>query len=122
MKFIKENFTRLSLFFSLVLVPTFFIYADGGPCPTGKFCNPIASKTIQEFILKFLEGAIKIGIPIIALAIIYSGFLFVAASGNSEKLNKAKSALLYSAIGAAVLLGALAISKIIAETVTGISG
>lgn len=64
-----------------------------------------------------LEGVIKIGIPIIALAIIYSGFLFVFARGNSEKLGKAKDALLYSLIGSALLLGSWAIAKLISATV-----
>ena len=53
----------------------------------------------------------------VALAIIYSGFLFVAARGNSEKLTKAKDTLLYTIIGAAILLGAWAIATMISSTV-----
>jgi len=64
-----------------------------------------------------LEGALKIGIPIVALAIVYCGFLFVFARGNSEKLTKARDALLYTVIGAAILLGAWAIAKMISATV-----
>ena len=47
--------------------------------------NPLSDKTdnIPAFIQTFLEGVLKVGIPIIALAIIYSGFLFVEARGNS---------------------------------------
>jgi hypothetical protein len=55
------------------------------------------------------------------LAIIYSGFLFVFARGNSEKLGKAKDALLYTLIGAAILLGSWAIAEMIQATVTGLS-
>ena len=55
--------------------------------------------------------------PIIVLAIIYSGFLFVAAQGNSEKLGEAKKALLYTLVGAAILLGSLAIAELIKNTV-----
>ena len=62
-----------------------------------------------------------IGVPIVALAIIYSGFLFVTASGNSEKLKKAKSALLYTLIGAALLLGSLVIANSIKGTVDQIN-
>ncbi len=76
--------------------------------------------TIDQFIERTLEGALRLGIPLVALAIIYSGFLFVAARGNPESLNKAKSALLYSVIGAAILLGAWAIAKLIKETVIGL--
>ena len=86
----------------------------------GKITNPLASKgynNINDFIKAILQGAIKIGIPIIALAIIYSGFLFVSARGNSEKLSEAKNALLYTCIGAAILLGAWAIAQLISETI-----
>lgn len=86
-------------------------------CPAGTICNPISSKTINDFIQTILIGVIKIGIPIVALAIIYSGFLFVAARGNSEKLEEAKRALLYSVIGAAILLGSWALAQLINSTI-----
>lgn len=88
------------------------------PCEKpGTVCNPIKVNTINGLIKTVLEGAIKIGIPIIALAIIYSGFLFVMARGSSEALQKAKDSLLYTLIGAAVLLGSWAIAQLITETV-----
>jgi len=80
--------------------------------------NPIGSiDTINEFINVLLEGVLKIGLPVVALAIIYCGFLFVAARGNEEKITKAKDALLYTLIGAAVLLGSWAIAELIVNTV-----
>lgn len=88
----------------------------GAPAP-GKISNPIRACDINDFIQKFLEGALKVAIPLVALAIIYSGFLFVSARGNTEKLGKAKDALLYSLIGAAILLGSWAIARLISETV-----
>jgi hypothetical protein len=60
-------------------------------------------------------------VPIIALAIIYSGFLFVAARGNAEELKKAKSTLVYTLIGAALLLGCLVIANAIKGTVDTIT-
>lgn len=87
---------------------------------TTTIVNPLASKgidNINTLVKTVLEGVIRIGIPIIALAIIYSGFLFVAARGNSEKLGKAKDSLIYTLIGAAILLGAWTIAQLISETV-----
>jgi len=90
----------------------------GAPCSTsGKICNPISANSLHEVIQKFLEGALKIGMPIVALAVIYCGFLFVKARGNSEEITKAKDALLYTLIGAGVLLGAWAIAQLVNETV-----
>lgn len=90
---------------------------SGGCVTSGKLCNPINATSINEVIKTILVGVIKIGIPIIALAIIYSGFLFVFARGKPEAISHAKSTLLYTLIGAAVLLGAWAIAQLISETV-----
>jgi hypothetical protein len=84
-----------------------------------KINNPLGQKItdIPTFILKILEGAIKIGMSVAVLAIVYCGFLFVTAKGNTEDLTKAKNALLYTVIGAAVLLGSLAIAQMIKDTI-----
>ena len=84
--------------------------------------NPLGNNinSIPSFVQTLLGGILQIGIPIVALAIIYSGFLFVFARGNSEKLSKAKDALLYTLIGAAILLGSWAIAQMISATVTGL--
>lgn len=120
MNIIRKNISKISFLFLGLLAPafSFAVTISGEPCDTsGRICNPINANTVNEFIKTILEGAIKIGIPIIALAIIYSGFLFVVARGNSEKLDKAKDAFMYTLIGAAILLGAWTIAQVVAETV-----
>ena len=84
--------------------------------------NPLGDKidSIPKFIQILLTGVLKVGIPVVALAVIYCGFLFVEARGNSEKLTKAKDALLYTLIGAAILLGSWAIAEMIRATITSI--
>jgi len=119
-KFLRKNLFKMALVATLVVIPVIsFAQATIDPCdPTkGMICNPISANSIQAFIQTFLVGIIKIGMPIVALAIIYCGFLFVEARGNTEKLTKAKSALLYTIIGAAILLGSWAIAGLIANTV-----
>lgn len=124
MNFIKKNWQKLVLVSFNFLGPIVVLAQVENCDPTkGVICNPLAGNgvnSLPELIQKILEGAIKIGIPIIALAVIYSGFLFVFARGNSEKLTKAKDALLYTLIGAAILLGSLAIAKMIQVTITGL--
>ena len=113
--------SSLKFFLALfMLAPVSFLEAKTVDCPAGKICNPLSTNTVQEFIEKALEGLLRIGIPLVAIAIIYSGFLFVMARGNSEKLKTARDSILYTVIGAAILLGAWTISKIIASTVTSI--
>jgi hypothetical protein len=84
--------------------------------------NPLSStfSDIPSFIKGVLKAVLIIGIPIITLAIIYSGFLFVTAQGNSEQLKKAKKAILYTLIGAALLLGSMVITEAIQKSVEDI--
>ena len=119
MYFIKKHWHKLVLIVYTLFTPFSFLYAAlGDSCKEGTICNPLGNTTsIPALIKTILEGALKIGIPIVALAIIYCGFLFVFARGNSEKLSKAKDALLYTLIGAAILLGSWAIAQMISSTV-----
>lgn len=87
------------------------------PANSVKIKNPIKVDNVNDFIKTILEGVLKIGIPLIALAIIYSGFLFITAQGKEAKLTEAKNALLYTVIGAAILLGSWALAQLISETV-----
>jgi hypothetical protein len=119
MKYLNKNINKFLFSIFMFLLPVTLALADGTTCDpnSGQICNPVNASTLDGLIKTILEGVIKIGIPIIALAIIYSGFLFVAARGNSEKISKAKDALLYTLIGAAILLGAWAIALLIKNTV-----
>ena len=126
MNFINKNWNKLVLIAYSLIIPV-VSFADNTNCdPTqGKICNPLGGSSgtvsIPAFIQTLLMGALKLGIPVVALAIIYSGFLFVAARGNSEKLTKAKDTLLYTVIGAAILLGAWAIAQMISATINGLA-
>ncbi|MES2214255.1 MAG: hypothetical protein V4465_02590 [Patescibacteria group bacterium] len=60
---------------------------------------------------------LPIGGVVIILAFIYSGFLYVTAQGDEKKIGTAHRAFLYTAIGAAILLGAEAISLVISNTI-----
>ena len=122
MAFLKKNITKIILLVYSLFLPL-ISFADGTICNPagGTICNPIGESDLTSFIQKLLEGLLKIGIPIVALAVIYCGFLFVAARGNKESLTKAKDALLYTLIGAAILLGSWAIATLISNTVLKLS-
>lgn len=114
--------------FVLVLVFSFFVSsfgnesiveADDEITIATKIDNPIGEKIndIPALIKVALEFVVKIGGPVIVFFIVYSGFLFISAQGNKDKMKKAKDTLLYVIIGAVVVLGAFVISKIITGTV-----
>ena len=123
MNYIKKNFVALFLFVFVLIFPLSLLaqYTGNAPVPPAgstTINNPLpAIKSIPEFIKIILEFVIKIGIPIVALAIIYSGFLFVSARGKPSELETAKRSIMYTLIGAAILLGAWAIAIMISETV-----
>jgi len=127
LKFINENWKRLILLAYILITPvvSFALDVTGSTTSTSTgttmLTNPLGNTTTLPALIKtILTGVLTIGIPIAALAIIYCGFLFVFARGNSEKLSKAKDALLYTIIGAAILLGAWAIATMISSTITAL--
>lgn len=83
--------------------------------------NPIKFNTFSEFAAAVVKTAVQVLMPFIILAFIYSGFLFVSAQGNDEKLTHAKAVLWYSMIGAFVLFGAWGFAQIISKTISTIT-
>jgi hypothetical protein len=118
MKFFKKKLFKLIIVLLVFCSPAFSLAQSKVPGPVVLLENPIGNTTtIQAVIAKVLVAVIKMGIPVVALAIIYSGFLFVKAQGNPEEITKAKDALLYSLIGAGILLGAWSIAQAVLDTV-----
>ncbi len=83
------------------------------------FNNPLRTgDTLYDFIrLIITDVIIPVGGVISVLYIIFAGFMFVTAQGNPAKLEVAKKALLYGAIGAGIILGAWAIAQAIQGTI-----
>ena len=93
------------------------VYAIEGGITGSGVHNPLNVQSIPEFINKILEIIVQIGLPVVVVAFVYVGFLFVTAQGNEAKLSEAKKAFVWTAIGAAVVLGAFVISTAIKGTI-----
>ncbi len=88
------------------------------PAANGGLVNPLNGvSTLPEFLKAILAGVVEIGTIILIMMLVYVGFLFVAARGNAEKLQSAKSALVWTVIGGLILLGATSIQLVIEGTV-----
>jgi heme/copper-type cytochrome/quinol oxidase subunit 2 len=98
--------------------------SNGGPTPPpstgGLIKNPISVNTLDDLIDQILGVVVQIGLPVVAVAIVYAGFLFVTARGNETQLTNAKKAFLWTVIGAAIVLGAFVIKTAIKSTVEGL--
>jgi hypothetical protein len=98
---------------------------SGTPLPTITITNPLSdpsTNNLVDFIRVVVNDILlPIGGVVVAIAIIYTGFLFVVSRGNEEKLRTAKRAFLYTTIGTAVLLGAWTITLVIKATIDSIT-
>ncbi|MEX0933984.1 MAG: pilin [Candidatus Paceibacterota bacterium] len=80
--------------------------------------NPLQFDTIEKLLAKIIEILVLIGTPIAVVFLIYSGFLFVSARGNEEKITKAKMTFMWTVIGTAILLGASVIANVLEGTIS----
>lgn len=81
--------------------------------------NPLGSDvdSVPSVIEKLLKLIFVIGTPLIAVVIIYSGYLYVSSMGDPNKVKHAKEMLLNALIGGALLLGSFVIAELISGTV-----
>lgn len=114
----KKTLTKLTPLFSLLFIFTLIAlpYAVSADLQF-EFKNPLAFSTIEDFLVAILNVVIVIATPIVVLFIIYAGFLYVTARGNATQVEEATRALTYAIIGGVLIIGAVAISKIIANLV-----
>jgi hypothetical protein len=86
-----------------------------------KLQNPTKFNSIIELVNALVKNVIiPIAVPFLALAIMYTGFLFVTAKGNTDKITKAKEALKYTLFGGAIILAAYVIATALQGTINDI--
>jgi mannose/fructose/N-acetylgalactosamine-specific phosphotransferase system component IID len=79
--------------------------------------NPLGNVTsINDFIGKIIDLVLFVAVPVLVLVFIWLGFQFIMAQGNSTELEKVKRNLLYTLIGAAIVLGATVIKELLVST------
>lgn len=107
----------------------------GGTQPTGQssgsngsggnsttLLNPLSSGTsLQSLLQAILAFVVKIGTVVVVLMLVYVGYLFATAQGEPAEISKAKDALMWTIIGALILLGAQAIASGIQATANALS-
>ncbi len=84
--------------------------------------NPFkVGNNIYDVLIYAVENVLMpIAAILCVLAFIYAGFLYVTAQGNPGQISTAHRALLYAAIGTAILLGAQAIALAVKATLTNV--
>lgn len=105
---------KIKYIFNIAFLFPFYASAQG------LYANPIiipGVTTIPDLLLAIVDLVFLIGVPIIVIFIIYSGFLFVTAGDNETQIKKAKFVLMWTLLGALVLLGAKAIAAAVQATI-----
>ena len=83
----------------------------------GGFPNPLRVDSLEALLTAVLNIIIYMSFPIIVLMIVYTGFLFISAQGNPQKIEAARKALIWTVIGGLIVLGAKALAVGIEATV-----
>lgn len=111
-KAILHVFWSFALF--AILLPRQTLAQD---CPPDKICNPIKSPNLTAFFMGIVDVVIQYGALLIVFFIVFAGFKFVTAQGNSEKISEARKMLTWIVVGAFVLLGVYVIRAAICGTI-----
>lgn len=88
--------------------------------PTKQICNPIQSTDFLALVTAISDAIVAIGIPLVAIFLVWSGFLFVTAGGNEEQLRRAKTTFFWALVGGAVVIGAKALAIAIVNFAKGL--
>lgn len=110
--FSKKLFIHSAIFSTLILLSSRIASAEPYPNPLGDV------NTIPDFLSLVLQGLSMLLLPLVVIFIIYAGYLFVTAQGEERKIQKARTALLWTLIGAGVILGAQIMANILSDTLT----
>lgn len=107
---------------NLALLLPIIARADGvgGTGGSAKLDNPLGVDSFAGLIAAIANIIMKVGIPIAAIFLIYSGLMFVTARGSEDQLKKAKNTFMWTVIGTGILLGAVVIAKGIEATITSL--
>ena len=94
--------------------------SDSGPGPVDppasgifKIENPISSNSLPELIGKLLNFIFGLSIVIAPLMVLYAGFLMLTAAGDSAKIQKARSILIWTVVAFAIILVAKGAPEVI---------
>ncbi len=137
MKRFLTSLVSLGILLTIFVAPTYIVFAQvggsagssgtgGSSGSTGKvqvsghIDNPFggAGNDLKDLFVTILNNIVlPIGGVIAVLSFIYTGFIYVMAQGDPKEISRAHSALLYTAVGTAVLLGASVIAGVVENTI-----
>lgn len=101
---------------SFFLILPMIVFADEFTNPKISNPAPAVGTDAWEFIDLIIQILNWFIIPAITITLIYTGYLFATASGDTKKIDKAKGYLLGAIIGAVVVFSAEMIVDVVRNT------
>ena len=105
-KYIKHILSGIGMFF---VIPSIALAQYG----LDEAAPDSIERELPDMIGAIISGALAITSTVLLLLIIYGGFLWLPAGGDSAKIQKGRQILTWSVIGAVVILGGYAITSFI---------
>lgn len=79
--------------------------------------HPLGGVTLQQVIGRVIQLLLGFLGSISLLMFVYGGFIWMTAAGNDEKIKKAKSIIVYSALGLIIAFSSFAILRFLLSDV-----
>lgn len=115
----KRNYIIIIILVIILFSTNIILVAAADPVTTGGssyFANPLGDRaTIYTIIQRIIKYLIMIGAPILAIMVIYGGYLILTAGDDPEKVKGGKNTILYAAIGYIIILSSYGVIFIINE-------
>lgn len=96
-------------------------FGGGGPGTSVGLENPLGTTDLMTLLMRILAFVIRIGAIVVVFMLVYVGYIFATSPANPDRIQEGKKALLYTIIGALILLGSQAIALGIQATVKALS-
>jgi len=118
----KITFISFNLFALFLLAYPTLVRLSAEEGTGGILRNPLKDTTLVGLVNTILSAVIQVGIVVVTFFIIYAGFKYVTARGNTSKLKEAHEGIKWTLIGSAIVLGAYVIRQIVTDTITSLVG
>jgi TRAP-type C4-dicarboxylate transport system permease small subunit len=81
--------------------------------------NPVGFDNLGEFVTKFLNIAIGAAAVVSVVVLIFSGYMYITASGDEAKIEKATKSLTYAIVGLAIAFIAVLLVNFVLKDLLG---
>lgn len=115
----KVKYVYWIIYGFLILIPSDLIKAQSNGSGA-TLINPLGSggpSDLTTFVKDILQIVIELGAIVVVFFIIFAGFKYVTAGGDEKKIKDAHSILLWTVVGAAIILGAQVLLTAITGTI-----